>query len=145
MEEFREVLQDLIWETGLSVHQIAAASGVSSAVYSYYLNGRTPTLPVALKIARYFKCSLDYLCGLDDRRCPSPYATDHYDRQRFLRNYRQLLVANHLTHYQFAKTTQAFNESIIRHWQAGKMPRLDLLYTIARHLHGSIDELVGRE
>ena len=145
MEEFREVLQDLIWETGLSVNQIAAASGVSSAVYSYYLHGRTPTLPVALKIACYFGCSLDYLCGLDDRKSARPYHTDHYDLNKFLTNYRQLLAAHHLTHYQFAKTTPAFNESIIRHWQAGKTPRLDMLYAIAKNLHGSIDELVGRE
>ncbi len=145
MEEFREVLQDLLWETGCSVRQVAAASGVSSAIYSYYLQGRTPTLPVALKIARYFNCSLDYLCGLDDRKLARPYTTDHYDLTKFLTNYRQLLAAHRLTHYQFAKQTQAFNESIIRHWQAGKTPRLDMLYAIAKNLHGSIDELVGRE
>ena len=37
-----------------------------------------------------------------------------------------------------------FDESIIRHWKSGSIPRLDIIYYIAKNLNGSIDDLIGR-
>ena len=37
-----------------------------------------------------------------------------------------------------------YDESIIRHWKVGSVPRLDIIYYIAKNLGGSIDELIGR-
>lgn len=34
--------------------------------YSKYLKGSVPTIDVAMEIAKYFDCSLDYLFGLSN-------------------------------------------------------------------------------
>ncbi len=143
MENFKEILKDLIQESGLSLRSLEKASGVSAMQYSRYLKGSIPTINVVLKIAKYFNCSLDYLFGLDDNRNPNKYKNFNFKIDKFINNYQMLLKANNISHYKFAQNNN-FNESIIRHWKAGKTPRLDIIYTIATKLGGSIDELIGR-
>lgn len=143
MNEFHEILKDLVLDTGLSLRQLAKESGVSAMQYSRYLKGSLPTIEVALRIAKYFDCSLDYLFGLDDKKNVLKYKTYNYDLSNFLDKYFSLLKANNISHYKFAKS-QSFDESIIRKWKNGKVPRLDVIYTIAYNLGGSIDDLVGR-
>lgn len=49
---------------GKSQEQVAKAIGVTQAAYSYYECGyKTPTLPVAKRIAAELGVSLDYLVG----------------------------------------------------------------------------------
>lgn len=51
-------------KAGKSQDQIAKAVGVTQAAYSYYEHGyKTPTLPVAKRIAAELGVSLDYLVG----------------------------------------------------------------------------------
>lgn len=143
MEQFRENLKDLIDETGLSLRKLEKVSGVSAMQYSRYLKNSIPTTDVVLKIAKFFDCSVDYLFGLDDRRNTSLYKTYDYDISKFLPRYLELLKQNGISHYKFSKM-QPFNESIIRHWQAGKVPRLDIVYIIAHYFGSSMDYLIGR-
>ena len=66
MEQFREILRDLIDDTNLSLRQLEKISGVSAMQYSRYLRNETiPTIDVILKICKFFQCSIDYLFGLD--------------------------------------------------------------------------------
>lgn len=37
-----------------------------------------------------------------------------------------------------------YDERIIRCWKSGSIPRLDIIYSIAKNLDGSIDNLIGR-
>ena len=54
-------------KAGKSQDQVAKAVGVTQAAYSYFENGyKTPTLPVAKRIAAALGVSLDYLVGNDD-------------------------------------------------------------------------------
>lgn len=71
------------------------------------------------------------------------YTTYNYDISQFLANYNKLLKQNNTTHYKFMKTV-GYDESIIRHWKSGSIPRLDIIYPIAKNLGGSIDNLIGR-
>lgn len=144
MERFREILKDLINETGLSLRQLEKVSGVSAMQYSRYLKDSIPTIDVIMKIAKFFNCSIDYLFGLDDNRNTNNYKTYDYDISKFLPRYMELLKTNNISHYKFAQT-QPFNESIIRHWQAGRVPRLDIIYIIANEFGSSIDYLIGRK
>ncbi len=144
MENLREVLQDLVAESGLSLRALAHVSGVTATQYSRYLHDGIPTLPVILKIAVYFNCSLDYLFGLDEQRNRGHYHTTRYDISGLVERYQTLLAQNHTNNRAFADA-QGFHRTMVTHWRRGKEPRLDVLYVIAKHLHGSIDELVGRE
>ncbi len=143
MEVFADILKDLIEESGLSLRQLAKESGVSAMQYSRYLKGSIPTINVTLKIAKYFGCSLDYLFGLSEAKNGKKYKTYSCDISKFLSNYKKLLDENNITHYKFMKDS-GYDESAIRHWKAGSIPRLDIVYYIAKNLGGSIDELVGR-
>lgn len=143
MQSFIDNLKDLILESNLSLRQLAQDSGVSAMQYSRYLNGSTPTVDTTLKIAKYFKCSLDYLFGLTDIKNYTNYKTYNSDMSKFINNYHKLLKENNITHYKFMRDSE-FDESIIRHWALGSKPRLDVIYYIAKNLGGSIDELVGR-
>ncbi len=143
MDFFKDNLKDLIAETGKSLRQIAKESEVSAMQYTRYLKGSIPTIDVTIKIAKYFNCSLDYLFGLTDIKNNKKYKTYNYDMSKFLSNYQNLLDENKITHYKFIKNSN-FDESIIRHWKAGSIPRLDIIFYIARNLGGSIDNLIGR-
>jgi len=144
MELFRENLSDLIDETNLSLRQLEKVSGVSAMQYSRYLRDDTiPTIDVVLRICKFFNCSIDFLFGLDNSRNISQYKTYNYDISKFLPRYLNLLKENKISHYKFS-LDQPFNESILRHWQAGRVPRLDIVYIIANHFGSSMDYLIGR-
>ncbi len=142
MEDFIEILNDLIASSGLTLRRLEKESGVSAMQYSRYLNGSTPTIDIVVKIANYFGVTIDYLFGLEDKNSRN-YNSADYDITNFVDKYEKLLKQNNISHYKFAKFHN-FNESIIRHWKNGKTPRLNYLYLIAKHLSSSIDELIGR-
>ena len=143
MEEFREILKDLIMETGMSLRQLEKESGVSAMQFSRYLRGAIPTIEVVLRIAKYFNCSVDCLFGLDSEKNTKKYTTYDFKIEGFVDRYCKLLKKNNITNYKFAQTSM-FDESIIRHWRAGTTPRLDIVFVIAKDLGGSMDELIGR-
>ena len=143
MEVFIENLRDLITETNKSLRQLAVDSGVPAMQFSRYLNGSLPTIETTLKIAKYFECSLDYLFGLSSSKETNKYTTYDYDISKFLANYDKLLKQNNTTHYKFMKAS-GYDESIIRHWKSGSIPRLDIIYYIAKNLGSSMDNLIGR-
>ncbi len=143
MESFVEILKDLIDEKGLSLRQISIESKVNAMQLSRYLRGSTPTIDLALKLALYFNCSLDYLFGISTEKEEGKYKTCYYDMSKFLYNYQSLLNKNNLTNYKFMKNSN-FDESVIRHWKAGAKPRLNIICYIASNLGGSIDKLIGR-
>ena len=143
MEVFIENLRDLITETNKSLRQLAVESNVPAMQFSRYLNGSIPTIETTLKIAKYFECSLDYLFGLSNDKETNKYKTYDYDISKFLGNYDKLLKQNNITHYKFMKSS-GYDESVIRHWKSGSIPRLDIIYSIAKNLGGSMDNLIGR-
>lgn len=143
MEDFKDILSELVSNSGLSLRQLAKESGVSAIQYSRYLRGSIPTISVTMKIAKYFNCSLDYLFGLDEDKNKYKYKTWEFDISGFVDRYQKLLKSNNLTNFKFAKNS-IFDESIIRHWKNGVTPRLDVVYYIAKELGGSIDKLLGR-
>lgn len=124
----------------MSLRSLAKASGVSSTQYSDYLHNSIPTIEVANRICKYFNCSFDYLCGLDDKRFD---ALGDYDLDKFLPRYIELLKDNNTTNWKLAKTL-GFSESCMRHWSYGQTPKLDIVIKIAYNLSASIDYLIGR-
>lgn len=143
MVEFVDSLNDLISGTNKSLRQLSKESSVSTMQYSRYLNGSIPTIDISLKIAEYFQCTLDYMFGLSDEKKSLKYTSYKYDISKFLTNYEKLLAQNNMSHYKFIKNSP-FDESIIRHWKQGSIPRMDIIYYIAKNLNGSIDDLIGR-
>lgn len=140
MNNFADILRDLIEESGLSLRGLAEASGVSSTQYSKYLKGSIPTIDPAFRICKYFGCSFDYLFGLDSKRDCS---FGDYDLSKFLHRYLSALKNKQTTNWKFAQKI-GFGESCVRHWKKGQTPSLDLIFKIAYNLSVSIDYLIGR-
>lgn len=139
---FHEILNDLVLEKGLSLKAIERQSGISSSQMSKYLKLTTPSVEVAIRIADYFDCSLDYLFGLTNDKNHAGY-TD-CDMSKFITRYETALSENNTTHWKFAQKYNV-NESLIRRWKSGTVPKFDSLVVIAKHLSVSLDYLVGRK
>ena len=141
MEKFSEILNDLIIDKGLSLRKLAEDSGISANQYSKYLKGSIPTIPVAIRIANYFKHSIDFLFGLVDEVQYIPQFD--YDLSKFVHRYEQILKTNKTTHWKFAKK-YGLSESSLRHWRYGDVPKIESLIIIALNLSTSIEYLIGR-
>ena len=67
MKIFAERLKELRVEKGMNIVQLAKEMGVSHAAISRWESEiREPNLENLVLIAKYFKVSTDYLCGLED-------------------------------------------------------------------------------
>ena len=142
MEKFSDILNDLIIDKGLSLRKLAEDSGISANQYSKYLKGAIPTISVAVRIANYFKHSIDFLFGLIDEENNFKPKFD-YDLSKFVDNYEKLLRKNNITHWKFAKNYD-LSESSLRHWKYGDVPKIESLIIIALNLSTSIEYLIGR-
>lgn len=140
MEKFEEILKELVEESGLSLNDLKEASSVSANQYSEYLHGSEPKIKSAIKIAKHFNCSLDYLFGLSINKGKSPKFD--YNLQTFLTKYEKILNENKITHYKFSQEAK-FNESVIRKWKKGQNPSMEIIIKIATELSISIDSLLG--
>ena len=67
MNGFQERLQELLVENDLSRLQLAKSLNISSTTINGYFNkGYYPKIEIAIGMADYFNCSLDFLFGLSD-------------------------------------------------------------------------------
>ena len=141
MESFSEILSDLIVEKGLSLRKLATESGVSAVQYGKYLKGSIPNLSVAVKIANYFQCSIDYLFCLTETSYFN--GKKEMDLSKFVKRYEKVLADNNISHYKFAKANN-LSESCLRHWRYGEIPKIESLILISKTFDVSIEYLIGR-
>ncbi len=67
MKVFCERLKDLREEQNLSTRQLAKEIGVTNiSISRWEREERIPNIENLVAIAKYFKVSTDYLCGLED-------------------------------------------------------------------------------
>ena len=67
MQYFAERLRDLRIEKDLSREQLAIQLEVSPSVIRYWeQNKKDPSITNAVKTAKFFNVSLDYICGISD-------------------------------------------------------------------------------
>lgn len=67
MESFGKRFKDLRLESGLGQIALAKELGVGKSIISSWERGESyPSMPYLIAIAKYFKVTTDYLCGLED-------------------------------------------------------------------------------
>lgn len=88
MMSFAARLKDLMREQKLTQKDLAKALGIAPNMVSAYICGKScPSLPIAVKTARYFGVSLDFITCLTDQRqqpaaAPKPKPTPKPEPKR---------------------------------------------------------------
>ncbi len=141
MNEFQERLQDLLIENGLSRLQLSKRIGISFETLNGYFNKDFyPELSVAVKIANYFNCSIDFLMGLSQE-----YTNNDKNTLSFVETVRKLAKDNNLS---IEKLMTAINmsETNFYRWQRGNnKPAMSSIIAISKYFDVSIDYLIGGE
>ncbi len=69
-DRFCRNLSALISSRGMNYARLAEETGITAPTISRYMSGhRKPSLDCAVKIAKFFNVSMDWLFGLSDSRC----------------------------------------------------------------------------
>lgn len=144
MSKFAERLSELIKNENLTTVSLQKATGISRTQLGKYIsNFYEPSLNNAIKISNYFKCSLDYLLGIDNiENLYDNFLEPNYEK--FITRYKELLKLNNTNHNKISKIAN-FNRNNLIYWQKHKsLPTLDILYKIAICLNTKVEYLIGR-
>lgn len=142
MSNFVERLSELIWENEKNAKTLGEELGCGNSTISHYLTDRhLPTVEMAVKLADYFKCSVDFLIGIKDegenvvcKPCPP-----------FCERLPALCKELKTSRYAIEKKT-GISESCLRYWSQGKTtPSLLNIVKIAEKYNVSVDFVLGRE
>ena len=139
--KFKQRLIELLKENGLNRLKLANKIGVSSTTINGYFNDNYyPRIDVAVKMAKEFNCSLDYLFGLDDENFEG-FATNNSNS--FIDNFDILLNQNNLSIVGALKQMNLGEYDYYR-WKKGMFPKTSNLIVIANFFGVSLDMLVGK-
>lgn len=139
MNKFQERLQDLLIENKLSRLQLSKNIGISFETLNGYFNKNFyPELSVAIKIANYFDCSLQYLMGLTDN-----YQTIDKNDLPFIDIVTKLQNENNLSIKKLMKSLNISEANYYRWKNNFNKPAMYSLISIAKFFDVSIDYLVG--
>lgn len=138
MNNFQERLKELLEEYSLSRLALAKKLSISSTTINGYFNKNYyPTIEIALKMAKFFKCSLDYLFGLTDNISPLSLKSSNFiDRFNFLMKSKNNSIA---------KTMGELNMSEYSYyrWKKGLLPKTNKLLDIIKYFDTSLDFILG--
>ena len=138
MNQFQERLQDLLIENDLSRLQLSKNIGVSFETLNGYFNRDFyPELSVAIKIAQYFGCSIDYLMGLSDE-----FSVIERNDMSFVNTLKKLLKDNNLSIETLMKNLHMSEANFYRWQRKSSVPSMSSLIAIAKYFDVSIDYLV---
>ena len=114
---------------------------VSGSSIRCLLSGKTlPSLTMAVKLADFFECSLDFLAGkvdIDKKIIPRPLPS-------FYDNLRKVMKERNISRYFLTHKTPDIWDSHFSKWANGSVPDFLTVIKLAKHLDVSLDYLVGR-
>ena len=138
---FKATLKELMSDNGFNVASFSRAAGVNLFVVHKWLNDvKDIKLKSLVKVADFFECSLEYLCGKSDLRLT--YVPQVMPP--FCEWIKSFLKSNGKSSYRLLIDTN-ISPSQYNSWLHGTMPMLTTLEIIAEYLNVSLDCLVGRQ
>lgn len=140
MSKLSEVLEEFVIKEDCSYSELARRIGISNSQIIRYKNGVLPKFKQAIKIANYFKCSLNFLFGFsnDFKKLTTPLIFDDYN---FINKYTNLLEQNKISHYELSKKIDIC-ETSLTFWKKHNIPTTSAVLEIANYFSVSIDFLV---
>ena len=138
MNKFQERLNELLQDNNLNRLQLAKKLNISSTTINGYFNKNYyPETGIAIKMATYFNCSLDYLLGLTD-----DINIIKSNKNSFIENFDFLLKNNKLKVRSTMKQLNMSEYDYYR-WKKGQIPKMINLIEIAKYFDVSVDFLLG--
>ena len=144
MNEFQERLEELLIEKEMSRLQLAKTLGISSTTINGYFNKNYfPQIEIAIKMSKFFNCSLDYLFGFTDDKSQK-YDIDIKEILNiFINNFISLSKENKLSIAKVMKDLHMSEYNFYR-WKNGKFPKTINLISVAKYFEVSVDYLIGK-
>lgn len=140
MNQFQKVLLDLMNEKDVNRVQLSKELKISaSALDGYFNKDNYPTLNIAVKLAIYFECSIQYLLGLTDNIDNVP--TTQY--RTFFEVFCNLLETKNLDKSKLFNDLKMSRTNYYR-WQKGLIPKTQNLIELSKYFDVTVDYLVGR-
>lgn len=91
MTKFLDIFNDLLAENGLNRKQFAELSGIPYTTVIGWTNlNRLPDYTALIKIADFFKCSVDYLAGRQEQYADSNLVSLKKSESRLIGHYRAM-------------------------------------------------------
>ena len=139
---FAERLSELIFDTEMKPEDLAKAIGCSrSSAYELLSGNREPTLETLIRIADYFKCTTDYLVGLEKENSACSFKQCPPFKDRLT----EICAYFKITRYKLMKITNISRTSL-NYWARGlTVPTVSNLYKMAKSLECSLDFILGRD
>lgn len=140
MNSFQESFKELLDFHNLKPHQFAKKLGISSSNINGYLNNKYyPQINIAIKMCKFFDCSLDYLLGLADEK---KHKVNQQNNNSFFYNFSKLIKDNSNSIATTLKELKMSETNYYR-WKTGKFPKTSNLIDIAKYFKVSIEFLIG--
>lgn len=141
VEGFKTTLNELLSDNGFNATSLGRAMGVNVFVVHKWLKQvKDVKLKSLIKIADYFGCSLEYLCGKSD-------VLLSYEPQPLPPFGEWIKIVLHScgkTSYRLLTDTH-ISPSQYNGWLHGAIPMLTTLEVISEYLNVSLDYVVGRQ
>lgn len=140
LKVFCERFGELMNENGHNVLSVSKETGIiRSRLYDFLSGKHAPSLENAIKIAKLYKCTLDYLFGYANDFIPKEPKQTQSVTQRL----KGAIDGSKLTRYQLCKLT-GISEPQLSRWYNGKQqPSLVSLLTLSDALNFTVDYLAG--
>lgn len=141
VEKFKLTFKELIEQNGIGICELAKELNTSRfVIHKWLTEAKDMRLRALIKIADYFRCSIDYLCGRTDVFLGYvPKLTP-----KFSDRLKCVLVECKRSAYRMFKDTRIV-PSQLHKWTYNTHPMLNNLEIMAKYFGISIDYLIGRD
>lgn len=138
--KFQKRINELVNESDLKKVDLAKLGNFDyRSLSNAIVYGIVPTTSTLIKMADYFKVSMDYLLGRTDKN-------DYIESTNimFQERFEELCKEKGVTHYKVSQDC-FFDKSNISRWiSKGYLPTLEILDMITKYFDVSIDYILGR-
>ena len=138
MNEFQDRINELLNEHKANRTDLSKILKInSSSIDAYFNKNHFPSINIAIKMAQYFDCSLDYLFGRSDE-----VKNNNKNSKSFFETFDSLIKDNNLS---IAGTMRDLNmsENNYYRWKKGLFPKTLKILDVAKYFEVSVDFLVG--
>ena len=141
VEKFKLTLKDLIEQKRMGICDLARELNTSRfVIHKWLVVAKDMRFSALIKLADYFNCSVEYLCG----------KTDVYlgyvpkELPKFSDRLKEVLAECNISSYKLCKDTKIMSTQL-HQWTYHTRPMLNNLEIIAEYLGVTIDYLIGRD